>query len=356
MLERLDFTVRFITPAFLGDAEQKGVWRTPPFKALLRQWWRIAAAKSYGYDVASLRRAEGFLFGVAADRENDSRQSQVRLRLKEWRDGTLRQWPNRPSDDPRIAHREVPSPVSAQLYLGYGPLVHRGGTALKSSAAIQANEDNRLMLGIPSAQADCLRNALQLAHWFGSLGSRSRNGWGSLEWDGGQLAGFEALTSNHELLQQLARPLQDCLHLDWPHAIGTDQGRLLIWKTAPQANWRAALCELARIKIAFRTDLSFTSGGPHRNLQDRHILAYPVTRHSLHAWGTQKRLANQLRFKVYRTGNQFVGLIYHLPCAIPQNLLDSLRPTPPQRAQLATQQLTVWRRVHGVLDRQATRL
>jgi CRISPR-associated protein Cmr1 len=33
------YTVRFVTPAFLGDADQKGRWRTPPFKALIRQWW-----------------------------------------------------------------------------------------------------------------------------------------------------------------------------------------------------------------------------------------------------------------------------------------------------------------------------
>lgn len=41
-MQRLIFTVRFITPAFLGDSEQDGRWRTPPFKALLRQWWRVA--------------------------------------------------------------------------------------------------------------------------------------------------------------------------------------------------------------------------------------------------------------------------------------------------------------------------
>lgn len=32
------FTLRFLTPAFLGDAEQNGRWRTPSLKALLRQW------------------------------------------------------------------------------------------------------------------------------------------------------------------------------------------------------------------------------------------------------------------------------------------------------------------------------
>ncbi len=41
-MQKLTYEVRFTTPAFLGNAEQKGQWRTPPFKALLRQWWRVA--------------------------------------------------------------------------------------------------------------------------------------------------------------------------------------------------------------------------------------------------------------------------------------------------------------------------
>lgn len=32
----LAYDVRFLTPAFLGDAEQTGQWRTPPFKERLR--------------------------------------------------------------------------------------------------------------------------------------------------------------------------------------------------------------------------------------------------------------------------------------------------------------------------------
>ncbi len=29
-MNKLEYTVRFVTPAFLGNAEQKGQWRTPP--------------------------------------------------------------------------------------------------------------------------------------------------------------------------------------------------------------------------------------------------------------------------------------------------------------------------------------
>lgn len=35
MMTRLDYTVRFFTPAFLGDAEQHGRWRTVSIASLI---------------------------------------------------------------------------------------------------------------------------------------------------------------------------------------------------------------------------------------------------------------------------------------------------------------------------------
>ena len=40
-MEKLEYKVSFLTPAFLGNAGQEGQWRSPPFKALLRHWWRV---------------------------------------------------------------------------------------------------------------------------------------------------------------------------------------------------------------------------------------------------------------------------------------------------------------------------
>jgi len=90
-MQRLEYRVKFITPAFLGNAEQNGQWRTPPFKALLRQWWRVAYAAEHGFDVTleEMRRAEGCLFGVAADVRGGSRRSEVRIRLDRWSEGAL---------------------------------------------------------------------------------------------------------------------------------------------------------------------------------------------------------------------------------------------------------------------------
>ncbi len=49
-MRELTYQVGFNTPAFLGNAEQQAQWRTPPFKALLRQWWRVVKAPEVGYD------------------------------------------------------------------------------------------------------------------------------------------------------------------------------------------------------------------------------------------------------------------------------------------------------------------
>jgi CRISPR-associated protein Cmr1 len=63
------------SPAFLGDASQSGVWRTPPIKALLREWWRIASAQGFGYDHKAMRETEGLLFGNAWLEPDEKRQS-----------------------------------------------------------------------------------------------------------------------------------------------------------------------------------------------------------------------------------------------------------------------------------------
>ena len=78
----LEYRLSFATPAFLGNEQQQAQWRTPPLKALIRQWWRVVKAPQTGFDVDKLRAAEGGLFGAASDDGAvKSHQSLVRLRL-----------------------------------------------------------------------------------------------------------------------------------------------------------------------------------------------------------------------------------------------------------------------------------
>ena len=232
------YRLQLASPAFLGDADQKGTWRTPPLKALIREWWRIAVAPQVAYEVGALKTQEKGLFGTAADDGSDGNQrSKIRLALSNWRAGSCKQWE---PGEARVTHPEVKDrntgkerPVGAELYLGYGPLVFQQGTQLNNGAALQAKEENTLKLAHAEEHDEALTLALTLAHWFGTIGGRSRNGWGSLGWQA--LAGAPALPVLSKAALEhtgCTRPLARCLDLDWPHAIGTDAKGALVWRSS----------------------------------------------------------------------------------------------------------------------------
>jgi CRISPR-associated protein Cmr1 len=161
---KFEYRVRFNTPAFLGNAEQAGQWRTPPFKALLRQWWRVAYAAGRHHQanlVDEMRQEENRLFGTAADDREGSRKSLVRLRLDRWSIGSMKSWASLGT----VKHPETPFPVGSDLYLGYGPLTLLKGAKeprLKANAAIQAGESAILSLAFPDIDKSRLEQALLL--------------------------------------------------------------------------------------------------------------------------------------------------------------------------------------------------
>jgi CRISPR-associated protein Cmr1 len=247
-----------------------------------------------------------------------ARRSAVLLRLDRWDKGKQTQW----DAFGRLEHPEVknrntgrPQPIGADLYLGFGPLEFRNGaTQLKKNAAIQAGESARLGLAYPEIHGEFIEQALWLMDRFGTLGGRSRNGWGS----------FSLQPEGDALLSGTlpSREWTKCLDRDWPHAVGKDVGkdiRPLIWQTAPQADWKSVMVELAKLKIGLRTQFKFPDEAPpHRDALSRHWLSYPITKHSTLAFPKDARLPNSLRFKVRRTGNnQFVGVVFHVPCLPP---------------------------------------
>jgi CRISPR-associated protein Cmr1 len=330
-----EFTVHFTTPAFLGNAEQNGQWRTPPFKHLLREWWRVAWAEANHYpsDVVEMRRAEARLFGAAAD-ETGSR-ALIRLRLSRWDTGKGRSWNN----DLKVHHPEVGRggvAVGSQLYLGYGPLTYdknSRGTKLKANAAIQAGEEAQLKLACPATDSALIDRALALADAFGALGGRARNGWGSLSLTGDISSGGE---------QPPLRAWQECLDREWAHAIGEDEQGALIWHTPSVPDWAGLMKTLAEVKIGLRTQFVFHSGKGASHPEKRHWLSYPVTNHSVKPWGGNSRLPNTLRFKVRKDDQgKFYGVIFHMPCLPPRQFR-------PDRQTVEQ----VWRQVHQYLDGQ----
>lgn len=314
------FLVRFLTPAFLGDAGQAGQWRTPPFKHLLREWWRVAWAAEH--DPAGwprMRAEEGKLLGHAwlntAQGEDTvrSRRSLVRLRLDPWAAGTMK---NMPRTAPAGAgQRAVPSHV----YLGYGPV--KSATELKMVHPIDAETSARLSLAFPDDEsgARLLDPALSLIHAFGAVGGRSRNGWGSLclEREDGAAPPLA--------IERYGRPWRECLDVEWAHAIGKDQTGLLMWITPPRREWQTVIEDLARVRKEVNA-LASSSG-------KREVLNQPVK-------GKGERVPSNLRFKVVQgDAGQLQGLVFHMPCL------------PPPAQHISRQEIEdVWQAVHDHLD------
>lgn len=362
-MQTLTYQVSFNTPAFLGNAEQQAQWRTPPFKALIRQWWRVVKAPQVGYEHRELLRRENELFGAAFDGgEAQSHRSLIQIRLSGWDLGSLEQLPVMATH----THNEVKNrdgkhvPVGTAVYLGFGPVTLRD-----MRKAIAPNTPAlTLKLRCPEAEALDIRKAMQLAAWFGTMGSRSRNGWGSLNLEGEGLTGLDGLCDSklaeQAPLRALPTALGDRLAGEWPHSLGlcADE-RPAVWRVFTQRDasqgkyvgfqdWKSVMERLAALKIGFRTQFKFNSGRPHPRVEDRHVLAYPITNHDL-AGLNNARLASQMRFKVAKNkAGEFFGLITHLPCAMPAAFFSGsgIRPLEISR------QIEVWQQVHQFLNAQ----
>lgn len=312
-------TVRFVTPAFLGNAEQSGEWRTPPFKALLRQWWRMAVAQDVGFDVNALRSREASLFGSASD--GQSQRSALRLRLDQWGAGTLNRCPSRETGSVNLGKNAV----SSSLFLGYGPVLK--GPSLKCPPAIDAGEARSLRIALGGkmrSEEAALDQALALINLYGTLGGRSRNGWGSLLLDG-DLVAPEVPTVSWEVAMQ---------QRDWAHGLGRDQRGLLVWESTQFEHWGAAIECLAGVRAGMR-----------RSVGNALALAFPGTGARMPGWGNNDRLPHSIRFKVRGKDSGAVASVFHVPCRPSDVLWDKL----PQSER--SRFLENYRQAHSYLDR-----
>lgn len=328
-MQKINCTIRFITPAFLGDANGNAAWRTPPFKAELRHWWRIVVT-SQGLDWENIRDHEAKLFGNAWPNDQQPKKSAIRMRLSKWQAGQLDRMP----EMRKIQNGKAQ--VNAGLYSGYGEVAYdksTKGVKLEHPPAIKPGDSASLSLGITTRGhcANAIPQALALMSRYGTVGGRSRNGWGSFVLESDDIP---------EVADQLAViNLRKALELDWARGIGVDEVGPLIWSTRTKRNWEDIMYELAQL----RSDLNRRAGSS----DERGLLSHPVTQKSVRGWNSQDRIPNTLRFKAIQTDGQFEGLIFHMPCQPIKELWDK-HPLSKRQDGL----LRFWQGIHQHLDNQ----
>jgi CRISPR-associated protein Cmr1 len=375
------YRVSFVTPAFLGGADQSAQWRVPPFKALLRQWWRVvwwntSEPNSPDKSLERLKSEEGRLFGWAADDKNKSCRAQIRMTLGHWNPGQLPKGAFDEGTFNSVQHPEAPKNPSSATYLGFGPVGPGAKSGKRLRSCIAAGASNRLTISCPREDLGPVEEALKLAAIFGSVGGRARNGWGSvwIEPDNSAKQAWPTVdnlfanidSDEIRFLYRYSEIVEKALDLDWCHAIGKSNKGLLIWYTEEQDRWEQVFDILAQVKINFRVKPNrfkfpeFSTKEEiktksHWILCDRHLISYPVTRHPYRFWEKTHpskqalRNANQILFKVVRVQSMYRGIVVHLVHGLPRVLVERLRDS--DKKDIKKRQLEVWDEIHSVLNK-----
>jgi CRISPR-associated protein Cmr1 len=311
---------------FLGGADQNAQLRAAPFKGLLRYWWRIANGCQFN-ETTELYEEESKLFGSPDEKQGKSR---VTIQVEP---GKELQTSKDPFRNPgNVKHPEVGKNGTVN------PLGYLAGMGLIQNASVKYRyfvPGGRFRIFIVAKLED-ITPAVILFEKFAAAGSRSRNGWGSLAVDGRSQS--EAKAGN--FLQSTIKPFAETLAVDYPHCLGADKKGLLLWKTRNAAgSWEDCMRNLAEIYI--QTRLALNIKGNDR--QDRHLLGYPVTHHSVSKW---QRHASGLRLFIRKpaTGS-YRGYILHVPHLFSKKMWD----------KPAIEQERLWKNVHAKLDALAER-
>lgn len=318
------YQLGFVTPAFLGNASQQAQWRTPPIKALLRQWWRVAYARQSisAFDLAAMRREEALLFGHAwleddyvqgyDGRQNEvaARQSNVRLRLLSAKAGSS-SW--------SAGTQTGVQPMSTDLGTSYAwfGLVKRRDLPDRNAIKAEGPESQmQIALAAPEQAMPLLHEAIALANAFGTMGARSRGAWGSLH-----IAEARSLSATDAA--RYAQPLEACLRRDWAMAMAQDTRGLCAWHSKETfRTWDKAMAFVAMARRQVR-------GAVDKSL--RPALGFAGT----------GRMPSPMRWKVVPDGDALRVRIFAMPHAIPVGSGESLT-----FAQL----LSAWRTVCAERD------
>ena len=349
-VEKLTLGVEFLSPTFLGGADQNAELRSAPFKNLLRQWWRVANGH---LPVDRLREEEGRLFGTVLG-DNSAQASQVRLVLEKGKRFAVDE--EMPSLGV-LEHPEVKNPsgkhipLDRRLYLGYGPITNAKVDGkyktifrkfIKPGSAVKAS------VYVPKISIETFLHTLSLLFHFGTVGSRSRNGFGSVSviCDKTKLSLLSIADMMRSSIQFDVRMGQ--LNKNYPSQLCSDDNSLLCWEYIPNTTdvcraWEDVFKKFSELYMQARTSFRFQ----HANrLEARHLLGYPAGRnHVVDNWGGNRgRMPSQLRLMVKRNDQgQIVGRILHLPHPIPKTWDNRLG-----------QQADIWKQVHAFLDQQPT--
>ena len=323
----LRFTVEFVTPCFLGGADGNAELRVAPFKNLLRRWWRIANGK---LSPEELWKKESRLFG-STEKDPDIIEFNRGKSKSEQKPESF----GKSKVDLEIEQSNVhfsteleKSELKKFLYLGYGPVQAKTSDTKKY---IKADSSIEIKLTIPNNEINMMINVLTLINLFGTIGSRSRKGFGSIlispkpvnEEGGFNLCNLKRLREELPHLHEgIANLCED--RKNYPYYLACDEKGMCCWNTSQKSSYNEVLEDMTNIYKNIVVTVKKQSSG-------RTILGSATEIKNTEI----KRIPSPLLMKVVKQGEKYSGRILHLAYNI---------------SGIFTHQTKVWNEVYIYLD------
>jgi CRISPR-associated protein Cmr1 len=282
-MHKIEATFRIVTPMFIAGADQgQAELRAPSIKGALRFWWRALAWSRFNGDLNAIRRQESSLFGDAGEHGQSQMLMAIRGGLKGDQGGDA------------LLNNDA-----SRKYLGYG-LFSMGGHSQRY--AIPEGKTFHLTITMKDDDADReeqLRGAIRALGLIGGLGSRSRNGFGSLSLSefAGESVSFQSIGEYRKALEELFDI--DHSHDGIPPFTACSTSARIVMGPLKGSSQTAHQYIGAKYK-QFRTD--------RQHEQRKKFFGLP-----LDGYDDEKRRASPLFFHVHPVGQKFVPVILYLP-------------------------------------------
>jgi CRISPR-associated protein Cmr1 len=174
MVEQIPVEIETITPMFLAGADQaKAELRGPSIKGLLRYWWRALQKEP---DIEVLRDRENRIFGSADQTSGGG--SSFSIRIASDSQLIIKQG-NLPRHTIEVNSKSLGRTISVNIleYLAYGTVKSKDG--IPREYLDHASRFNLVMTFFRDDSVFDVLKAFYALAFFGGIGSRSRNGFGS---------------------------------------------------------------------------------------------------------------------------------------------------------------------------------
>lgn len=296
----LDYDCHIVTPMFMGGADPlKAELRAPAIKGALRFWWR---ALNGDLPTGKLREKEGNLFG-----STDAGQSKVRISLVV--DGLNKSTDPLPWHPVAVISKGREVKINILYYLCYGTYLWSKANSKNefTKEYLQPGQFKLRLLVSKSVleQVEEIKTALYLLANFGGLGSRSRNGFGSIAIDD------EYFKTSPESFLASVR-----LSADKPEYSALSTGMKLFKTKDLHRTWDTALAELGKAYHACRTGIE-----PRHAYDKRQHLAAPLIVGKVFR-SEMSRRAKPYFMHVAKVGANFEGRMLFLPATFATGLKD----------------------------------